>query len=100
MNGSPYVGPRPFLRSEARLFFGRRAEARNLAFDWLADRVTVLHGTPAVGKTSLLHAGILPLLEHEQHVVTLPPARIAPPSFPGRVAAGHNAFVYSVLSDW
>ncbi|MFI6292022.1 tetratricopeptide repeat protein [Nonomuraea sp. NPDC050790] len=100
MNGSPYVGPRPFLRSEAHLFFGRRVQARNLSLDWLADRVTVLHGPPAVGKTSLLQAGILPLLEQEPHVVTVRPSRLAPPAPPRAVAAGHNAFVYSVLSDW
>ncbi|MFD9939855.1 tetratricopeptide repeat protein [Nonomuraea sp. NPDC059023] len=100
MNDSPYVGPRPFLRSEAGLFFGRRVQARNLSLDWLADRVTVLHGPPAVGKTSLLQAGILPLLEQEPHVVTLRPSRLAPPAPPRAVAAGHNAFVYSVLSDW
>ncbi|MBB5084581.1 tetratricopeptide repeat protein [Nonomuraea endophytica] len=100
MNDSPYVGPRPFLRSEAGLFFGRRVQARNLSLDWLADRVTVLHGPPAVGKTSLLQAGILPLLEQEPHVVTLRPSRLAPPAPPRAGAAGHNAFVYSVLSDW
>ncbi|MFI6905030.1 tetratricopeptide repeat protein [Nonomuraea sp. NPDC050394] len=100
MNDSPYVGPRPFLRSEASLFFGRRVQARNLSLDWLADRVTVLHGPPAVGKTSLLQAGILPLLEQEPNVVTLRPSRLAPPAPPRAVAAGHNAFVYSVLSDW
>ncbi|MEO3863151.1 tetratricopeptide repeat protein [Acrocarpospora sp. B8E8] len=99
MNGSPYVGPRPFLRSEARLFFGREAEARSVQSDWLADRVTVLHGSAAVGKTSLLNAGVLPPMEQELQVVTLPPSRISLPARP-LAAPPHNAYVYTVLSDW
>ncbi|GAA0982001.1 hypothetical protein GCM10009555_051150 [Acrocarpospora macrocephala] len=99
MNGSPYVGPRPFLRSEARLFFGREAEARSVQFDWLADRVTVLHGSAAVGKTSLLNAGVLPPMEQELQVVALPPSRVSLPARP-LAAPPHNGYVYTVLSDW
>ncbi len=101
MNGSPYVGPRPYRRNEAHLFHGRGEQARAIRDDWLSERVTVLHGPVAAGKTSLLSAGVLPLLEREPGVSVLPPGRLIQPTIgPLATPPEHNGYVYSLLSDW
>ncbi|MFQ5544002.1 MAG: hypothetical protein ACE5FY_06580 [Nitrospiria bacterium] len=60
---SPYVGHRPFSSSESGLFFGREDEAHALLALLLENQTLVLHGPSGVGKTSLLNAGLIPLLE-------------------------------------
>ena len=44
---SPYVGPRPFRRTDADRFFGRSLEARDVKHLWIGNQLTVLHGRPA-----------------------------------------------------
>jgi tetratricopeptide (TPR) repeat protein len=87
---NPYIGPRPFRRTDADRFFGRGREARDVKSAWIGDPVTVLHGPTAVGKTSLLQAGVLPALEQQPRAEVLPvggfghepPVRLAePPSY-------------------
>ncbi|WP_449065236.1 nSTAND1 domain-containing NTPase [Planomonospora algeriensis] len=73
----PYVGLRPYRETEHDLFFGREREAREIATIWQATGLTVLYGTSGVGKTSLLHAGVLPRIEAERADV-LPIARVSP----------------------
>lgn len=58
----PYPGYRPFGRAAADRFFGRNDEASAVARLWRENRLTVLHGAAAVGKTSLVTAGVMPLL--------------------------------------
>ncbi|MGJ6965728.1 tetratricopeptide repeat protein [Streptosporangium sp. G11] len=96
----PYVGLRPYDRSEHALFFGREREARDIATIWQATGLTVLFGASGVGKTSLLHAGVLPRVEPERADV-LPIARVSPrgitslrPKVPG------NPYVLALLSAW
>ena len=72
---SPYVGPRPFEREERQLFFGRYKEIRNLLSLAFAHRVIILYAQSGAGKTSLLNAGMIPLLE-EQDFEVLPIARV------------------------
>lgn len=59
---SPFPGERPYAEHEARLFFGRDAEAKLVAEGLAASRLTLLSGPPGVGKTSLLNAGVMPRL--------------------------------------
>ncbi|GAB2947855.1 hypothetical protein GCM10027203_59400 [Nonomuraea fastidiosa] len=93
----PYVGLRPYRREESALFHGRGREAREVATLWQAAGLTVLYGASGVGKTSLLHAGVLPLLEPDRTDV-LPVARIAPRM--NRPKAGENPYVMALLSSW
>ncbi len=57
---NPYVGLRPFRTEDRSLFFGRDEQASQLRALWLSQRLVVVHGELGVGKTSLLHAGVLP----------------------------------------
>ncbi|MFG2073471.1 nSTAND1 domain-containing NTPase [Nonomuraea maritima] len=97
----PYIGPRPFRRAESALFHGRPVEARRLKDMWLSERVVVLHGPAAVGKTSLLHAGVLPLLENEPHALVLPVGRlIHQPTWPLAHASGPGGYRFTLVSSW
>src|SRR3954447_26373642 len=62
---SPYQGIVPFAESDAEWFFGRD-ESREIVIDNLrAYRVSVLYGESGVGKSSILHASVLPRLQAE-----------------------------------
>ena len=66
--GNPYVGPRAYEEGERQYFFGRDQETRQLAALVIAQRAVVLYAPSGAGKTSLLRAGVVPLLK-EHHVV-------------------------------
>lgn len=62
---TPYTGLHWFTWDDAHIFFGREADIRQL-YDILVagERVILLYGQSGVGKSSLLHAGLLPRLEY------------------------------------
>jgi Divergent InlB B-repeat domain len=60
---NPYVGPRPFEREDAGRFFGRARDARDLTSLVVAHRVVLLYSASGAGKSSLVNAGVRPLLE-------------------------------------
>jgi len=59
-----YPGTRPFDDNEAerKLFFGRDRERDELLHQILSTNLLVLYGKSGLGKTSLLKAGLFPLL--------------------------------------
>ena len=59
----PYVGPRPFGRDDASIFFGRDREASELMSLIIAHPVVLIYAQSGAGKTSLLSAKVIPLLE-------------------------------------
>ena len=59
---NPYVGPRPFIEEEERLFFGRAEEIEVLTSLVLARRASLLFAQSGAGKSSLLMAGLTPRL--------------------------------------
>ena len=93
----PYVGPRPFEKQERHLFFGRDREAHDIASLVLANRFFLLYAASGAGKTSLVNAGVRPLVEDELEV--LPTARFQISAAPGLVTAP-NVYVDAVLSAW
>ncbi|MFB9884364.1 hypothetical protein ACFFMN_41175 [Planobispora siamensis] len=96
----PYVGLRAFRREDGVKFFGRTREARELADLWQANRLTILYGPSGVGKTSLIHAGVLPLLDPRMTDV-LPIGRVSHGSpFPSAALSEHNPHVFALLSSW
>lgn len=97
----PYVGPRPFRWADADRFFGRRLEARDVLSLWLADRVTVLHGPAAAGKTSLLQAGVLPLLSRQGGADVLPVGNLVHQAArPTAEQSEHNGYTLALLGGW
>jgi hypothetical protein len=67
----PYVGLRPFTVAEQAFFFGRRSETRVVAANLFAAPLTVFYGPSAVGKSSVLQAGVIPQLRHEPKTAVL-----------------------------
>jgi len=61
----PYVGLQPFTRRDQAYFFGREKEQRVITANLIAAPLTVLYGPSAVGKSSVLQAGVSPRLGTE-----------------------------------
>lgn len=60
-----YPGIRPFTAAERPLFFGRDDDIERLIRLIRVAQVTVLYGRSGYGKSSLLQAGVLPVLRDE-----------------------------------
>jgi len=60
--GSPYKGLDHYEEQDAPLFFGREVECDLVVANLLSARLTLLYGQSGVGKSSLLHAGVVPRL--------------------------------------
>ena len=67
-NASRYPGIRSFERSEQHLFFGRARETQALFEAVKVKPLTVLFSQSGIGKTSLLNAGLAPLLEQNGYL--------------------------------
>jgi hypothetical protein len=65
-----YPGAQPFSDNEfsRSVFFGREDASRTLADKILANRIVVVYGRSGLGKTSLLNAGVAPLLREEGYL--------------------------------
>ncbi len=94
--GNPYVGPRAFEEDERRFFFGRDQETRQLAALVIAQRAVVLYAPSGAGKTSVLRAGVVPLIREQKRIDVLPMARVSGNLLPG-AASVDNIYTYNLL---
>lgn len=91
----PYVGPQPI--QDCQLFFGRGTEIGELSGLLRARRIVLLHAASGAGKTSLIHAGVIPAME-EQGFLALPTLRISRLIPPGELAGiDFNRYVMAAL---
>ena len=98
---NPFPGPRPFKTEERKYFFGREHEKLELTARILANRVVFLYAQSGAGKTSLLNACLLPLLEKEEDFDVLPVVRLGKPLAKDVQAADvENIFVLNSLKAW
>jgi hypothetical protein len=93
----PFIGPQPFSTENRRFFFGRDREARELLNVLIAQRVVLMYAPSGAGKTSLLHARIIPDLEESGYFVA-PIIRVALTQHGGPGLSG-NAYVDSLLTS-
>lgn len=96
----PYPGPRPFETGERVLFHGRGFESRELFSLITAHRAVLLYSESGAGKTSLVNAGLLPLLEDGNFRI-LPSARVRgliPEEL--RLDTARNPYVLNTLISW
>ena len=61
----PYPGLRPYGSGDEEFFFGREAQARGLRLNLETGRLVAVVGRSGCGKSSLVLAGLLPLLNKE-----------------------------------
>jgi WD40 repeat protein len=57
---APFKGLTPYSESDAEIFFGRDSEREIIVANLMASRLTLLLGESGVGKSSVLHAGVVP----------------------------------------
>ncbi len=95
----PYVGLRAFRFEDHDRFFGRTRESHEIAALWRANKLTVLYGGSGVGKTSLLQAGVIPLLD-DRRVDRLPVGRVTTGVVSAAPVPVHNPYVFALLSSW
>jgi tetratricopeptide (TPR) repeat protein len=96
----PFPGARPFRRAEAGRFFGRAAEAEQIRSLWLTERTVVLAGPSAVGKTSLLLAGVLSTLIAGGAADLLSVGRLTVGPVGADFAPSDSGFVPTLLRSW
>ena len=98
-----YPGAQPFSDDHfsRKVFFGRENAARELADKILANDVVTVYARSGLGKTSLLKAGVAPLLREEGYLplfVRVNDLRIGPyyallETVPGEAARQHIEYV-------
>src|SRR6185312_11955755 len=64
-----YPGGRPFSEDDSPLFFGRKRDLANLNDLMFIKQMVVLFGKSGYGKSSLINAGIIPLLKNEDNCI-------------------------------
>ena len=97
--GNPYVGPRPFERRHAALFFGRDREVNELVSLIIAHTEVLLYSQSGAGKSSLVNARMIPLLEAEGFDV-LPPARVQGSLEGVDPAEIDNIYAFHTMMSW
>lgn len=63
---NPYVGPRFFVKDDQDWYYGRNQEANELLALLTARRLVLFYAQSGAGKTSLINARLLPMLEKAQ----------------------------------
>jgi len=63
---TPFKFLQPFDQKDATIFYGREQESRDLADLVTTARLSVILGRSGVGKTSLIRAGVAPILEERE----------------------------------
>jgi tetratricopeptide (TPR) repeat protein len=99
-NTEPFVGPRPFEEADRDFFFGRSQEADELVSLITAHPAVLLYAQSGAGKTSLVRAGLIPLLINDEKFTVIPPMRVRE-----NVAAGlkpanvANVYMFNALAS-
>jgi tetratricopeptide (TPR) repeat protein len=96
---APYIGPRPFEQSDRDIFFGRTQEANELVSLITAHPVVLLYALSGGGKTSLVKAGLIPLLVDEEHFHVLPPMRVRENVAGCKPEGVQNIYMFNALSS-
>ncbi len=95
-----YVGPRPFEQEDKFIFFGRDREARDLLSLVIAHNLVLVYAQSGAGKTSLLNAGLIPLLEENQFEI-FPVARVKGTILENiKTDEISNIYVFNTLTSW
>jgi hypothetical protein len=67
----PYKGLQPYTEADRAFFFGRSRDSEIIASNLYAAPLTILYGESGVGKSSVLLAGVVPLLRQTPNVAVV-----------------------------
>jgi hypothetical protein len=99
---NPYIGPRPFTRNpEDKIrFFGRDNETNEIVYLTLRHKLTLVYAQGGSGKTSILNARVIPVLEEEYRCEVLPVGRIGRgPNASIEVSHIPNIYIFNLLQS-
>jgi len=97
---NPYPGARAFRPSDQAHFFGRDSDTAAIVDHWMTNRLTVVTGPVASGKTSLLIAGVYPRMPVKRSLL-LPPGTVRHGlAFPFAALPEHNPYTLGLLRSW
>lgn len=97
---NPYPGSRAFTQADQAFFFGRDADTAVIVDLWTTNRLTVVSGPVASGKTSLLHASVYPSMPVKRSRVLPVGNLFHGMTFPFPALAEHNPFTLALLRSW
>ena len=86
--------------ADSHRFFGRASEAARVANLWQTNPLTIMHGVAGSGKTSLLGAGVLPLLRDVRAQILPSGPLLGNADLPIAALPRHNPFTLAVLRAW
>ncbi len=96
----PYIGPRPFEVTDRDVFFGRTQEANELVSLITAHAAVLLYAQSGAGKTSLVKAGLIPLLVDEEKFKVIRPMRVSENVAASQRPDGlRNVYMFNALSS-
>jgi hypothetical protein len=96
----PYPGARAYQEADHDRFGGRAAAAATVVDLWSANRLTVVSGSVASGKTSLIRAGAYPEMRDKQADVFPVGLLSHGMTFPFAAIPGYNPYTLSLLRSW
>lgn len=73
---NPYKGLNTYQETDSELFYGRKSETISLSEQIFSRKSTVISGASGTGKSSLINAGLIPILRDNGYV----PVKITPNS--------------------
>src|SRR5215831_17587429 len=97
---TPYIGPREFKREDAPYFFGREREGNDLLSLVISHSEVLLYAQSGAGKSSLINAKLLSLLEQGEGLEVLPLARVQGPPSVLPQSQIVNIYVFNTLLTW
>ncbi len=96
----PFPGARPFERREGPIFFGRDGEANELSCLVVAHSAILLYSPSGAGKTSLIKAKLIPMLEDREKCTVLNVARLQGAPIDPQSGPVRNPFAFHTLKSW
>jgi len=97
---NPYPGSRAFRQADHAWYCGRDADTALVIDLWMTNRLTVVTGPVASGKTSLLLAGVYPLMPAKRSAVLPAGNLFHGMTFPCAALPDHNPFTFALLRSW